>query len=107
MVCGAIDSWSSGWHRLRAHSPTMRGVEMRFRSGRAAGTAIALAAASAVLFFSSPAHDAKASGPPHTGRLVLFSSDGMRPDLMQKYADLGLMPTYKALVNAGVRGDNG
>src|SRR5215831_16214813 len=80
---------------------------MRLHSWRAAGTAIALAAASAVLFVSSPAQEAKASGPPHTGRLLLFSSDGMRPDLMQKYAGLGLMPAYQALMNVGVRGDNG
>lgn len=80
---------------------------MKFRSLRASGTAIALVAASAALLVSSPAQEAKASGPPHADRLVLFSSDGMRPDLMEKYADLGLMPTYKALMNAGVRGDNG
>jgi 2',3'-cyclic-nucleotide 2'-phosphodiesterase (5'-nucleotidase family) len=60
-----------------------------------------------VLFVSGPAQEAKASGPPRTGRLLLFSSDGMRPDLMQKYAGLGLMPAYQALMNAGVRGDNG
>jgi hypothetical protein len=60
-----------------------------------------------VLFVFGPAQEAKASGPPHTGRLLLFSSDGMRPDLMQKYAGLGLMPAYQALMNAGVRGDNG
>jgi 2',3'-cyclic-nucleotide 2'-phosphodiesterase (5'-nucleotidase family) len=60
-----------------------------------------------VLFVSGPAQEARASGPPHTNRLLLFSSDGMRPDLMQKYAGLGLMPAYQALMNAGVRGDNG
>jgi len=60
-----------------------------------------------VLFVSGPAPEAKAGGPPHTDRLLLFSSDGMRPDLMQKYAGLGLMPTYEALMNVGVRGDNG
>src|SRR5215475_1153145 len=89
----------------RAQSPEDAGAEMRLRSWRAAGTAIALAAASAVLFVSSPAQGA--SGPPHTDRLLLFSSDGMRPDLMEKYAGLGLMPAYKSLMNAGVRGDNG
>src|SRR5262245_5145444 len=40
-------------------------------------------------------------------RTVLFASDGMRPDLMQKYAAQGVMPTYKALMEAGATGDNG
>jgi predicted AlkP superfamily pyrophosphatase or phosphodiesterase len=40
-------------------------------------------------------------------RVVFFSSDGMRPDLMEQYAAQGYMPTYAALMAAGVRGDNG
>jgi 2',3'-cyclic-nucleotide 2'-phosphodiesterase (5'-nucleotidase family) len=40
-------------------------------------------------------------------KVVMFASDGMRPDLMEKYAAAGAMPTYKALMAAGVRGDNG
>ena len=40
-------------------------------------------------------------------KVVLFSSDGMRPDLMDTYSDQGYMPTYKALRQAGVEGDNG
>ena len=40
-------------------------------------------------------------------KVVLFSSDGMRPDLMAKYADAGTMPTYAALRRAGVEGQNG
>src|SRR5205809_3586948 len=40
-------------------------------------------------------------------RGVLYSSDGMRPDLMDKYAAQGAMPTYAALKNAGVQGLNG
>jgi 2',3'-cyclic-nucleotide 2'-phosphodiesterase (5'-nucleotidase family) len=40
-------------------------------------------------------------------RVVLFSSDGMRPDLMNKYAGEGAMPTYAALRRAGVEGQNG
>jgi 2',3'-cyclic-nucleotide 2'-phosphodiesterase (5'-nucleotidase family) len=40
-------------------------------------------------------------------RVVLFSSDGMRPDLMQKYAGEGAMPTYASLMDTGVRGANG
>ena len=40
-------------------------------------------------------------------RTVLFASDGMRPDLMQKYAKAGVMPTYKKLMKDGATGDNG
>lgn len=40
-------------------------------------------------------------------RTVMFASDGMRPDLMERYAGGGFMPTYTALMNAGATGDNG
>jgi len=40
-------------------------------------------------------------------RALLFSSDGMRPDLMESYAAQGAMPTYATLMRQGVRGDNG
>jgi len=39
--------------------------------------------------------------------VILFSSDGMRPDLMWRYAHAGLMPTYRELIDRGVVGDNG
>jgi 2',3'-cyclic-nucleotide 2'-phosphodiesterase (5'-nucleotidase family)/predicted AlkP superfamily phosphohydrolase/phosphomutase len=39
--------------------------------------------------------------------VVLFSSDGMRPDLMQRYAAAGQMPTYADLARHGATGDNG
>jgi len=44
---------------------------------------------------------------PTASKVVFFTADGMRPDLMEKYAAAGKLPTYKALLNAGVRGDNG
>ena len=50
---------------------------------------------------TAPANAALAS------RVVFFASDGMRPDLMEQYAAAGAMPTYAALMAAGVRGDNG
>src|SRR5580765_5326205 len=40
-------------------------------------------------------------------KVVMFASDGMRPDLMEKYANAGLMPTYKKLMKDGATGDNG
>lgn len=45
--------------------------------------------------------------PAPTSKVIFFASDGMRPDLMEKYAADGIMPTYKSLMNAGVRGANG
>src|SRR3954451_14751738 len=40
-------------------------------------------------------------------RVVMFASDGMRPDLMERYAKAGAMPTYKKLMKDGVTGKNG
>ena len=40
-------------------------------------------------------------------KVVLFASDGMRPDLMEKYAKAGHMPTYKELMDRGATGKNG
>jgi 2',3'-cyclic-nucleotide 2'-phosphodiesterase (5'-nucleotidase family) len=50
-----------------------------------------------------------ASPPPQSSaeKVVFFSADGMRPDLMEKYARQGVMPTYAGLMEQGVRGDNG
>src|SRR3954453_16715506 len=42
-----------------------------------------------------------------TNRAIFFASDGMRPDLMEKYAAAGAMPTYKKLMREGVSGANG
>src|SRR6185503_10410651 len=42
-----------------------------------------------------------------TNKVIFFASDGMRPDLMEQYAAQGAMPTYAALMAAGVRGNNG
>ncbi len=71
----------------------------------AAGAAALIAAGLVVTVTSSAA----ASPPPGSRRtpVVLYSSDGMRPDLMQRYAGLGLMPTYASLMRGGATGDNG
>lgn len=53
-----------------------------------------------------PAHHAghgQAAGNP----VVLFSSDGMRPDLMRRYAAEGAMPNYRHLMATGATGANG
>jgi 2',3'-cyclic-nucleotide 2'-phosphodiesterase (5'-nucleotidase family)/predicted AlkP superfamily phosphohydrolase/phosphomutase len=62
------------------------------------------------LIASVPAQAAKPkppSPPPHADKVILFASDGMRPDLMQTYAAQGAMPTYASLMASGVIGANG
>src|SRR5512137_2061233 len=38
---------------------------------------------------------------------IFFAADGMRPDLMERYAAQGAMPTYADMMAKGVKGDNG
>ena len=56
---------------------------------------------------ASPSSAIPISGKPSAEKVIFFSSDGMRPDLMERYADEGAMPTYADLMKKGVRGDNG
>jgi 2',3'-cyclic-nucleotide 2'-phosphodiesterase (5'-nucleotidase family)/predicted AlkP superfamily phosphohydrolase/phosphomutase len=42
-----------------------------------------------------------------TNKAIFFASDGMRPDLVDKYVGEGAMPTYADLIAKGVKGDNG
>lgn len=49
----------------------------------------------------------EASSPSFAQKVIFFAADGMRPDLMERYASLGLMPTYADLMAEGVRGENG
>ena len=45
---------------------------------------------------------------PTAEKVILFSSDGMRQDLVHKYVDEGVMPTYANLLDSGVEaGNNG
>jgi 2',3'-cyclic-nucleotide 2'-phosphodiesterase (5'-nucleotidase family)/predicted AlkP superfamily phosphohydrolase/phosphomutase len=44
---------------------------------------------------------------PVSGKVIFFSADGMRPDLMEGFAARGGMPTYKDLAAHGVKGANG
>lgn len=48
-----------------------------------------------------------AAKPTATDGVVFFAADGMRPDLMEKYAAQGVMPTYANLMATGVKGVNG
>src|SRR5512143_839774 len=38
---------------------------------------------------------------------IFFAADGMRPDLMERYASQGYLPTYSMLMEQGVKGLNG
>ena len=69
----------------------------------AALTLVLVAAIAASAGKSAPAATSAAL----TQKAILFASDGMRPDLMEKYAGQGLMPTYTDLLSKGVRGANG
>ncbi|MBA3583657.1 MAG: 5'-nucleotidase C-terminal domain-containing protein [Gemmatimonadetes bacterium] len=77
------------------------------------GSALIALMAFALLVAGASAGNRTASGKAATkvvgssSKVVLFGSDGMRPDLMEKYAAQGLMPTYQGLLQNGVRGANG
>ncbi|HET8987392.1 MAG TPA: 5'-nucleotidase C-terminal domain-containing protein [Humibacillus sp.] len=72
------------------------------------GSAGALAAPAQVGSQAGSLLPAASPAPPaRTDRAVLYASDGMRPDLMERYAGQGAMPTYASLMASGVRGDNG
>jgi len=72
---------------------------------------IAAAGALAVLVATIGTAGAVANSKPavkrSTEKVILYASDGMRPDLMEAYAAVGLMPTFAELIANGVRGDNG
>ena len=49
----------------------------------------------------------KARGAPSGTPVIYFAADGMRPDLVDKYANAGAMPTMKQLMAQGLKGENG
>ncbi len=58
-------------------------------------------------FAAVAAGSSSARAAPLSPKALLFASDGMRPDLMERYAAAGAMPTYAQLMRAGLRGENG
>jgi 2',3'-cyclic-nucleotide 2'-phosphodiesterase (5'-nucleotidase family) len=70
---------SSAGHRSPVYSPS--GKSKKFHSGDA--------------------------GSARTKKAILFAADGMRPDLVERYADKRIMPTFRELLKDGVSGDNG
>ena len=78
---------------------------------RRVGVAVLAAASLLMLVLAGPSAGHGPKPKPKTKPLaekaIMFASDGMRPDLMERYASKGLMPTYKELMKKGVRGKNG
>jgi 2',3'-cyclic-nucleotide 2'-phosphodiesterase (5'-nucleotidase family)/predicted AlkP superfamily phosphohydrolase/phosphomutase len=68
---------------------------------------VAIVLALVIAIPAGAANNSPPAGTPHADKVILFASDGMRPDLMERYAADGLMPTYADLMVRGVRGDNG
>ena len=80
------------------------------RFGRLGGAAVLAVAALAMLVFAGPSAGHDKDGDKDGARsekAILFASDGMRPDLMERYAGMGIMPTFKDLMRKGVTGRNG
>jgi type I phosphodiesterase/nucleotide pyrophosphatase len=78
-------------------------------SRRALAATTAVLTAAGILTAVTSSTPGAAAAPPSAKRnpVVLFSADGMRPDLMQHYASQGQMPAYAALMRDGATGDNG
>ena len=74
------------------------------RLGRLGAALLAVGALATLTFAGSSAgHGKKPPQGPLTDKAIMFASDGMRPDLMERYADKGIMPTFKDLMKHGVR----
>ena len=80
---------------------------MRIRVRRASSAILGAAVLAVILTVGAGSAGAGHSKGWPVDRLVMFASDGMRPDLMERYARAGQMPTYKKLMRDGVTGDNG
>jgi hypothetical protein len=82
------------------------------RFGRLGAAAIAAVTTLAVLVFAGPSAGGGTEQKSHKNELrsskaIMFASDGMRPDLVERYSRLGVMPNHKELIRDGVRGRNG
>ncbi len=77
-----------------------------------ASTALAATVLAAPSALAAPRSDHHGHHGHHPGAggdhpVVMYASDGMRPDLMQRFARQHLMPTYADLMHRGATGDNG
>jgi 2',3'-cyclic-nucleotide 2'-phosphodiesterase (5'-nucleotidase family)/predicted AlkP superfamily phosphohydrolase/phosphomutase len=71
-----------------------------------AATAV-LALALTIVAVGGAGAAAGAARAPLTSKAILFAADGMRPDLVERYADRGVMRTMEDLLDDGSRGVNG
>jgi 2',3'-cyclic-nucleotide 2'-phosphodiesterase (5'-nucleotidase family) len=82
------------------------------RFGRLGAAAFVAVGALAMLVFAGPSaggsngHKSPGEGA-RAQKAIMFASDGMRPDLVERYSRLGVMPNHKELIRNGVRGRNG
>src|SRR5512144_2229989 len=85
----------------------MLGGEMKRRTFVPA-LAACVAAGLVTMLGTTAANSAKPLSPtPSAKTVVFFNADGMRPDLMERYAAAGSMPAYDTMMKTGIRGDNG
>lgn len=81
--------------------------------GRHRSTRLTLAFAAAIavvapaLTVGGPTAAAGHRDGPAAEKAILFAADGMRPDLVDRYAAEGAMPTMAELMKEGVKGHNG
>ena len=72
---------------------------------------VAAVAASVLIVVASAAGGPSRHRPlinkPTATKVILFAADGMRPDMVDRYAQAGAMPTMRALLQAGSKGENG
>ena len=74
---------------------------------RRLGVMALVAVVTALVAQAAATGPASAAPKPSSDKVVLFSSDGMRPDLVERYIGEGAMPTYADLIANGVEGANG
>jgi 2',3'-cyclic-nucleotide 2'-phosphodiesterase (5'-nucleotidase family) len=67
----------------------------------------ALLVAGSVSAGAGAASSKRPHGAPTGTPVVYFAADGMRPDLVDKYAKEGAMPTMRQLMAQGLKGENG
>src|SRR5512132_4356873 len=76
------------------------------RRPRPLPAALVVAVLAALLATAAPA-PSRAAAAPHQQPAILFASDGMRPDLVDRFAASGGMPNMRELMRRGIEGRNG
>lgn len=74
----------------------------RLRLVLAVASVLAIAIATTTIAVSAKTDPTTLASKPVATKVILFSSDGMRQDLVHRYVDEGVLPTYKDLLDNGV-----